>query len=134
MLTVEGQKLNSRYDTDQGRVLICRRTFTVLDRTTNQGYRWFTLESSSPQQSTVLTDKVWSPKRPLQFFQPISSSTFPNSLVWFWFLKLWVICNPKHSILKINAVKSVYVELCYKTFTSKYKNQIVILIFKIYPT
>ena len=31
-------------------------------------------------------------------------------------------CNPENSILKINAVHCVYVELCYKNFTSKYKN------------
>ena len=66
LLTVEGQNLNSRYDTDQGQVLIRRRTFTVLDRTPNQGYHRFTLESASPQRSTVLTEKSGSPKRPLQ--------------------------------------------------------------------
>ena len=121
VLTVESQKINSRYDTDQVWVLIHWQNFTVLDRTTNQGYRWFTLESSSPQQSTVLTDKVWSPKRPIQFFQPISSSNFPNSLVEFWFLKLWVICNPNILILKINAAQFVYVKSCYNFFTSEYK-------------
>ena len=44
VLPVEGQKLNSNYETDQGRVIIRRRTFTVLDRTPNQGYRRLTLE------------------------------------------------------------------------------------------
>ena len=44
VLTVEGQEMNSSNDTDQGRVLICRRTFTVLDRTTYQGYHRLTLE------------------------------------------------------------------------------------------
>ena len=44
VVTTEGQKLNSRYETDQGRVIICRQTFTVLDRTPNQGDRRFTLE------------------------------------------------------------------------------------------
>ena len=71
MLTAEGQKLNSRYDTDQGRVLICRRTFTVLDRTPNQGNRRFTLESALPEQSMVLTEKAGSLKRPLQLFQTV---------------------------------------------------------------
>ena len=66
MLTVEDQKLNSRYDTDQGWVIIRRRTFNVLDRTPNQGYRQLTLESASPQESTILTEKAGSPKRPLQ--------------------------------------------------------------------
>ena len=69
--------------------------------------------------------KARSPKRPLQLFQTVSSSVsfsnFPNSLVRFWILYLWVKCNPKNSILQINAVQFVYVELCYKTFTSKYK-------------
>ena len=69
VLTVEGQNINSRYNTDQGRVLISWQNFTILDRTPNQGYRWFTIESSSPQQSTVLTEKVGSLKRPLQIFQ-----------------------------------------------------------------
>ena len=40
--TDEGQKINSRYDTDKEQVLICRRTFNVLDRTPNQGYHRFT--------------------------------------------------------------------------------------------
>ena len=44
-----------------------------------------------------------------------------NSFVWFWILYLWVKCNPKNSILQINAVQCVYVELCYKIFTSTYK-------------
>ena len=66
MLTVEGQKLNSRYDTDQGQVIIRRRNFTVLNRTPKKGYCLFIPESASPQQSTVLTEKVGSPKRPLQ--------------------------------------------------------------------
>ena len=39
VLTAEGQNLNNRCDTDQGRVIIHRSTFTVLDRTPNQGYR-----------------------------------------------------------------------------------------------
>ena len=121
MLTAEGQKLNSRYYTDQGRVLIHRRNFTVLDRTPNQGYRRFTLKSASTQQSTVLTEKAGSPNLPLQLFQKDSSSTLPNNLFRFLFLKLWVICNPKNSILKINAVQFVYVELCYKILTSRYK-------------
>ena len=30
-------------------------------------------------------------------------------------------CNPKKSILQINAVQCVYVEFCYNIFTSKYK-------------
>ena len=30
-------------------------------------------------------------------------------------------CNPKNSILKINVVKILYVESCYKHFTSKYR-------------
>ena len=72
MLTFEGQKLNSRYDTDQGRVLISRWTFTVLDRNPNQGYRWFSLKSASPKKSRVLIEKLGSPKRPLQ--------NFPNSI------------------------------------------------------
>ena len=134
MLTVEGQKKNSWYDTDQGRVLINWQTFTVLNRTPNQGYRRFTLKSDPPQQSKVLREKAGSPKRPLKIFQTVSSSTLPNSFVWFWFLKLWVICNPKTSILKINAVQFVYVKSCYKCFISKYKNRIVILIPPIYPT
>ena len=69
--------------------------------------------------------KVRSPKCPLQLFQTVSSSVsflnFPNSLVWFWIFYLWVKCNPKILILQINVVQCVYVELCYKKFTSKYK-------------
>ena len=42
-------------------------------------------------------------------------------------------CNPKNSILQINAELCVYIELCYKHFTSK-KNRIIILIFPMYPT
>ena len=114
---VEGQKLNYRYDTDQWRVLIRRQNFTLINRTPDQGYHRVTLESASPQQSTVLTEKAGSPKRPLQLCQTVSSSTLPNSLVRFWFLKLWVICNPKNSTLKINTIQYVYVELCYKNLT-----------------
>ena len=66
MLTIEDQKLNYRYDTDQGRVIILRRTFAVLNRTPNQGYRRITLESVSPKYSMFLTEKAESPKRPLQ--------------------------------------------------------------------
>ena len=36
-------------------------------------------------------------------------------------LYLWVKWNPKNSKLQINAVQCVYVELCYKCFTSTYK-------------
>ena len=64
-------------------------------------------------------------KRPLKPFQTVSSSvsssTFPNSFVQFWIFYLWVKCNPKNSILQINAVQCVYVEPCYKIFTSTYK-------------
>ena len=34
--------------------------------------------------------------------------------------------NPKKSILEINAVKSVYVESCYKIFMSTYKESNII--------
>ena len=30
-------------------------------------------------------------------------------------------CNPKNSTLRINSVQCVYVELCYRNFTSIYK-------------
>ena len=66
MLTVEGQNLNSRYDTDQGWVIIRRRNFTVFDRTPNQGYRRLTLESALLQDSTILREKAGYPKLPLQ--------------------------------------------------------------------
>ena len=69
--------------------------------------------------------KSRSHKLPLQLLQTVSSSVsfliFPNSLVRFWILYLWVKCNPKNSILQINAVQCVYVEICYNIFTSKYK-------------
>ena len=66
-----------------------------------------------------------SPNRPLQLCQRVLSSvsflTFPNFLVRFCILYLWVKCNPKNSILQINAVQCVYVELRYKNITSKYE-------------
>ena len=37
-------------------------------------------------------------------------------------------------ILDINAVKSVYVESCYKIFMSAYKNQIIMMILPTYST
>ena len=78
MLPVEGQKINSQYDINQGRVLICRQNFTVLDRTLNQGYFRFTLKSASAQQSTVVTEKARSPKRPLKPFDNIlTQTTYP---------------------------------------------------------
>ena len=77
MLTDEGQKLNYRYNTYQGRVLICRRTFTVLDSNPNQGYRRFTLKPASTQESTILIEKVGSPKSPLQ---PLLKHAEPNHL------------------------------------------------------
>ena len=36
--------------------------------------------------------------------------------------------------MKINAVEFMYIELCYKSSTSKYENKTVILIFPRYPT
>ena len=42
--------------------------FTVLDRTPIQGYRLLTLESASPQLSTIITEKAGYPMRP---FQPL---------------------------------------------------------------
>ena len=44
VLTIKGQYLNSSYDIYQGRVLICRWNFTVLDRTPYKSYRMLTLE------------------------------------------------------------------------------------------
>ena len=44
VLNVEEQKLCSRYNTHQERVIIVRRVFTVLHRTLYQGDRRFTLE------------------------------------------------------------------------------------------
>ena len=73
----------------------------------------------------VLAVKARSPKRLLQLFQTVSSSvyfsTFMNSLVRFWIFYLWVKGNPKNPILQINALQFVYVESCYKIFTSTYK-------------
>ena len=81
--------------------------------------------TSYPKQWTVLAVKARSPKCPLQLSQTVSSSVsfsaLLNSLVQFWILYLWVKCNPKNSILQINAVHCVYVESCYKFFTSTYK-------------
>ena len=94
--------------------------------------------TSYPKQWTVLALKTRSPKRPLQLWQTVSSSvsllTLPNSLVWFWILYLWEKCNPKHSILQINAVNFVYVESCYKILHQHTKNRIIVLIFSINPT
>ena len=39
---------------------------TLLDRNPNQGDRCLTLESTSPQESTILTEKAGYPKRPLK--------------------------------------------------------------------
>ena len=66
MLTLEGQKINYGYDTDQKRVLIHGQNFTVLDRNQNHGLPRLTLESASPQESTVPTDKAGSPELPPQ--------------------------------------------------------------------
>ena len=78
-----------------------------------------------PKQWTILAVKARSPKRPLQLCQTVSSSvsfsTFLNSLVRFLILYLWVKYNLKNSTLQINAVQCVYVESCYKIFTSTYK-------------
>ena len=78
-----------------------------------------------PKQWTILAVKARFTKRPIQLLQNVSSSvsfsTLPNSLVWFWILYLWVKCIQKNSILQINSVQSVYVESCYKLYTSTYK-------------
>ena len=65
-------------------------------------------------------------ERPLQLFQTVSSSlsfpTLTNGLFRFRIFYLWAKYNPKKSILQINTVQCVYVELCYKNFTFKKTN------------
>ena len=78
-----------------------------------------------PKQWTFLAVKVGSPKRPLQLLQTVSSSvsfsTFPKQSCSILNIVFMSEMQSKNSILQINVVQCVYVELCYKTFTSTYK-------------
>ena len=56
-----------------------------------------------------------------------------QSILWYLLLSLWEIRNQK-SIMKINAVEIMYVELCYNISISGYKTQRVILKLQRYKT
>ena len=116
------KQLNYHDNTYQGRFLFGRRNFTILYKNPKRGDRGITRMINRIQSSERSLQLKWglisilfnfSKQSPFQFFR--------NSLVWFWILYLWVKCNPKNSILQINSVQYVYVESCYKIFTSTYK-------------
>ena len=121
MLTVAGHNIETPYDTYQGRVIIRRRTFTVLNRNPNQGYRRITLEPPfAPRVNGPYGESGVS---------KASYSTFPNSLLFNFFKQSCLILifetmsnlQSEKFDIEIDAAQFVYVESCYKILTSKYK-------------